>query len=164
MKSVLTYQQPILVGNNNNEAGLFNAAALGQIPPPVQAIINADFTCPGGDAAKWRSMNGVAAWRYRYFGVWPNTAISPDAGAWHGEEVAHIFGNSASISGQPDTLQESLFATLLRGTWAAFAKYPDTALFLLGLPTYNPSGMWLFLFYFYFASSMLTVGIRRYTH
>jgi cholinesterase len=102
-------------------------------------MINADFTCPAGDAARWRSQNSVKAWRYRYFGVWPNTAISADAGAWHGEEVAQIFGNAASISGQPDTWQEIIFATLLRSTWAAFAKYPDTALSLLGLPLYDAS-------------------------
>lgn len=73
----LITSKPILVGNNNNEAGLFNAIAGGQIPPAAQAAINADFTCPAGDAARYRTLNGVKAWRYRYFGVWPNLLISP---------------------------------------------------------------------------------------
>jgi len=56
--------------------------------------MNAEFTCPAGDAARYRAMNDVPVWRYRYFGVWPNLNISANAGAFHSAEVSQIFGNT----------------------------------------------------------------------
>ena len=143
LQNSLTPLQPILVGNNNNEAGLFNAIAGGQIPPPVLSLINADFTCPAGDAARYRTQNGVKAWRYRYFGVWPNLDIGPDAGTFHSAEVPQIFGNAALITGIKDTPAEKAYGDLMRGIWAAFAKDPDEALTKLGLPLYDPEGKWM---------------------
>jgi cholinesterase len=128
------------VGDNNNEAGLFNAAAGGQLPPAAQAQLNLQFNCPVANAALVRRSNKVEAYRYRYFGIWPNLEISPDAGAYHSAEVPMIFGNAALITGIADTPAQSGLGKLMRTAWASFAKDPELGLSRLGWPIYNVKG------------------------
>lgn len=90
---------PILVGNNDNEARLFEVASGGQIPEPALAMINLDFSCPSGHAARYRYMNGVKAYRYRYFGDWPNLNTAYGTGVFHSAEVLMIFGNAPVLTG-----------------------------------------------------------------
>jgi len=133
-------KKPLLVGSNNNEAGLFDAAAGGTFPPAAITAMNAEFTCPAGDAARYRAMNGVPVWRYRYFGVWPNLNISANAGAFHSAEVSQIFGNTVELMGIPNTANETAVSTLFRSAWTSFAKRPETALDALGWPRYVVAG------------------------
>jgi cholinesterase len=85
-------------------------------------------------------MNGVKAYRYRYFGDWPNLNISYGTGAFHSAEVPMVFGNAALLTGVPNTLNEALVSAYMMGIWAAFAKDPDNALSLAGWPTYKVDG------------------------
>jgi len=58
--------QPILVGNTDNEFGLFKLVAEyagASLPDAVGSILNLGFTCPAGLAAQGRIGHGVKAWR-----------------------------------------------------------------------------------------------------
>ncbi|KAF1985683.1 alpha/beta-hydrolase [Aulographum hederae CBS 113979] len=46
---------------------------------------------------------GVPAWRYRYFGQFPNQHLADDSGAWHSSEIAMIFGTTERVSKAPNT-------------------------------------------------------------
>lgn len=85
-------------------------------------------------------MNGVKAYRYRYFGDWPNLDIGFGPGAFHSAEVPMIFGNAAQTTRVPNTRNETLVSAYLMGLWAAFAKDPDHALSLAGWPVYAVHG------------------------
>jgi len=128
------------VGNNNNEARLFEAASGGQIPEAALEEMNLQFICPAGDAARYRSINGVKAYRYQYFGDWPNLNISYGTGAFHSAEVPMVFGNAALLTGVPNTRNETLVSAYMMGIWTAFAKDPDNALSVAGWPTYEVNG------------------------
>jgi carboxylesterase type B len=76
-------------------------------------------------------------------GVFPNQRISPDAGAWHGSEIAHVFGNadrSGVGSGIKATESQLKVSELMNKAWAAFAKNPEKNLLEMGWPLYNEKG------------------------
>jgi carboxylesterase type B len=87
---------------------------------------------------------GVNAWRYRWMGTFPNQRIAPDAGAWHGSEIPHVFGtianNSQTVKATSDQLKVS---ELMNKAWATFAKDPESGLLKLGWPLYNEKGMYM---------------------
>jgi cholinesterase len=85
---------------------------------------------------------GVHAWRYRWMGSFPNQRIAKDAGAWHGSEIAHVFGTIGGFSStvKPVAEQQKVSA-LMNNAWAAFAKDPESGLLKLGWPLYNEKGM-----------------------
>jgi cholinesterase len=97
--------RPMLVGNTNDESGLSEQLT----PPwsglpswywPVQNVYV--FTCPAGERAAISIANGIPAWRYRWYGVWPNTLIPwiNYTGAWHGSEVCfHVSNMVVLVSG-----------------------------------------------------------------
>ncbi|KAF2669097.1 alpha/beta-hydrolase [Microthyrium microscopicum] len=130
-------KRPILVGNVNNEAGLkTNTSASRQNM----------FGCPAGMAAKARRDAGVPAWRYLYQAEWPNNQLYSDPvkaaqvhGAWHGSELALLFGTTERKGKGPDTPAEKVLARKMRDAWAAFAKDPDHGLEKLGWPLYDPA-------------------------
>ncbi|KAH0425419.1 carboxylesterase [Colletotrichum camelliae] len=79
-----------LMGDNANEAGAFR----GLQPNRSEAYWN-DFnfryyTCADAVRVGQAVSDGLPSWRYRYFGDFPNLAIStnPPSGAYHGAEVA----------------------------------------------------------------------------
>jgi cholinesterase len=74
-------------------------------------------------------------------GVFPNQRISDDAGAWHGSEIAHVFGNIKSHSKVvPATSEQIKVSELMNTAWATFAKDPENGLLKLGWPLYNEKG------------------------
>jgi cholinesterase len=130
----LTGCKPILVGNTNDERG--------QGPSnPANAAIG----CPSAAAAKARRDAGVPAWRYQYSATWPNQKLGgtapPDVGAWHGSEIALIFGTTEvknNLKGT-DLPAEKELAKKMRDAWAGFAKDPEHGLEKLGWPLYDPN-------------------------
>lgn len=134
---------PVLLGNNDYEAGLFRTQlALTNITLPDSdwdSYNLAAFTCPTG----LRANAGIAAhnptWRYRYFGVFPNTNVSWEGGAYHGAELPLIFGTTSSLLNS--TSEEIKMETYIKGAWAAFAKDPAHGLSAYdgGWPLYDPA-------------------------
>jgi len=71
-------------------------------------------------------------------GVFPNLALSTEAGTWHGAEIRMLF-NTAPLA-PPSTPEQVSIGNYMRSAWAAFAKDPKTGLTNYGWPTYNTSG------------------------
>jgi carboxylesterase type B len=107
---------------------------------------NLGYQCSARLQAQRRMDKGVHAWRYRWMGTFPNQRIAKDAGAWHGSEIAHVFGTIGGFSSavKPVAEQQKVSA-LMNSAWAAFAKDPESGLLKLGWPLYNEKGMepWL---------------------
>lgn len=72
---------------------------------------------------------------------WPNQRISPDAGSWHGSEIPSVFGFPDSKSAGLATPEQSTVSKFMNKAWAEFAKDPENGLSRLGLPVYDPQGM-----------------------
>ncbi|KAE8441218.1 hypothetical protein EG329_005618 [Mollisiaceae sp. DMI_Dod_QoI] len=132
---------PMLIGNNNYEAGLFRTEFA------LSGIFMSDtywddfnlqeFTCPCSIRANVSVAAKNPTWRYRYFGVFPDMAISSEAGSYHSSEVPVLFDTVPALPG-PTTAEISI-ANYMRGAWAAFAKDPVSGLTKYGWPTYNTS-------------------------
>ncbi|KAH8666460.1 Alpha/Beta hydrolase protein [Xylariales sp. PMI_506] len=121
---------PILVGNTDDEAGLFQwilpTASL--LPDSFWTTMNEQtFTCSSAMRASMNVLNGNPTWRYRWFGVFPNLIlpVNPTPGAWHGSELPSIFNTTEENNPVPNTDAQNAIGLYLRGAWAAFAK--DTA-------------------------------------
>ncbi|KAJ3957433.1 hypothetical protein N0V92_005982 [Colletotrichum tropicale] len=130
-----------LVGNNENEAG-----ASKSLQPTRTEIYWADFnfryyTCADNIRLAQTISAGLPSWRYRYFGDFPNLALStnPPSRAYHGAELQPLFGTLPQDP--PSTTLELETAELLRGAWTTFAKNPTSGLLSYsgGWPLYNPS-------------------------
>jgi cholinesterase len=132
---------PMLVGNNNYEGGLFRTefALQGLFFPDVfwTDFNLQEFTCPAGIRANASVSAGNPTWRYRYFGVFPDLAVSSEAGTWHAAELPILFDTMPATPGP--TQAEISIANYMRGAWAAFAKDPKNGLSNYGWPTYNTS-------------------------
>lgn len=132
---------PMLLGSNDYEAGLFRLDfALANLTFPDlfwDEFTLQEFTCPAGIRANASVSASIPTWRYRYFGVFPNTAISTVAGAYHGAELSLLFDTMPSTPAS--TPEEISIANYMRGAWAAFAKDPVKGLTTYGWPSYNTS-------------------------
>ncbi|CAL3969340.1 hypothetical protein PZA11_006090 [Diplocarpon coronariae] len=132
---------PMLIGSNNYEVGLFRTQfgiAGAFFSDPFWDTFNLQsFTCPTGIRANLSVAAGNPTWRYRYFGVFPNLAISDEAGAWHAAELPMLF-NTAPDS-IPATEAQVSIGNYMRGAWAAFAKDPSNGLTKYGWPRYDTS-------------------------
>ncbi|KAK5108106.1 hypothetical protein LTR62_008760 [Meristemomyces frigidus] len=135
---------PYLLGNNNFEQGYY---ALPSFKKNVTVTISQgdsfllnSFTCPSQYQAAARAAHGVPVWLCRYFGNWPNLELYPansdypgqvvseGSGAYHGSDLEMVFGNSAAVSGIPDSSDEDRMIKLMQGAWAAFARDPARGL------------------------------------
>jgi cholinesterase len=141
-------KKPLLLGNNDNEAGLFRVVAILEGQDLPQAFWDAynfkNFFCPCAARANVSVYNQVPTWRYRWFGVFPNTNLTtyPDSGAYHTSEIPIVFNTPAAGKGIViDTAQEQAVMNYTRGAWAAFAKDPINGLnsYQGGWPAYNPT-------------------------
>ncbi|KAE9367175.1 alpha/beta-hydrolase [Stipitochalara longipes BDJ] len=142
-------KNPILLGSNNHETGMFEAlsdatASIANPSPPPSVwmgIDNSAFVCPVAVRANTSAQLGVTTYRYRYFGVFPNTAISATSGAWHTSELLSIFGVVPSSSSvvPASTAAELAIMKYMRGAWAAFVKDPQKGLTAYGWPVYVPT-------------------------
>jgi len=132
---------PMLIGNNDYEGGLFRTSYALQgifLPDIFWDNFNLqEYTCPCGIRANASASANNPTWRYRYYGVFPNLAISSEAGAYHEAEIPLIFNTAPSNPASSEA--EISTGNYMRGAWAAFAKDPANGLTALGWPTYNPN-------------------------
>ncbi|KAL2148983.1 hypothetical protein VTH82DRAFT_1669 [Thermothelomyces myriococcoides] len=142
---------PMLIGNTDNEAGLFRVF----VPPQPdltpeeedafwQGKNQQDFVCPAARRAARSASAGDdnnPTWRYRWHGVFPNTELArtPPSGAYHDSEVAVLFGN-VDQSLIANTPEEDAVGRYMRGAWAAFAKDPVRGLERYPLKAANNTG------------------------
>jgi carboxylesterase type B len=145
---------PILLGNNDHESGFFklaanytsSSAALNKVFDALELL---GFTCPAGKAAGYRTSQSVPAWRYRYYGDYPNVRLPPDNGAYHCSEIFTLFGTSSYVSGSPNTAVQQAVGAYMRKAWATFAKNPTTGLSAdFGWPTYDANSESFYLLHF----------------
>lgn len=131
---------PILIGNNDFEAGIFRAELAQRgfnLTEDLWKYFDLqEFTCPCSDRANSSLAANVPTWRYRYMGVFPNLAITPDAGAWHGAEVPIILN---TLPPGPVSQEEIDVGNYMRGGWVAFARDPKDGLTKYGWPQYDPT-------------------------
>ena len=59
------------------------------------------MVCASNTAAQLRVKQGVPVWRYRYMGVWENTSVGPNTGAYHSSDVPVVFGTTELRVGVP---------------------------------------------------------------
>ncbi|KAK4119589.1 alpha/beta-hydrolase [Parathielavia appendiculata] len=119
---------PLLIGNNDNEAGLFRVFLPPLFPDNVtreEEFWHGDnqskFSCPAGARAARSAREGNPTWRYRWHGVFANTELAtrPPSGAYHYSEVGVLFG---TLKG--NTREEETVGRWMRGAWGAFARDP----------------------------------------
>jgi cholinesterase len=132
---------PTLLGNTDYEAGLFRVQfGLANVTLPDRfwtAFDLQEFTCPAGIRANASLTAENPTWRYRYMGVWDNTALSPQSGAYHTAEIPVLFNTAPS--NPPATEEYIAVGDYMRGAWAAFAKDPVKGLTNYGWPSYSVS-------------------------
>ncbi|KAK4096257.1 alpha/beta-hydrolase [Parathielavia hyrcaniae] len=120
---------PMLVGNTDNESGLFRIFVPPIFPGNASREVafwrgynQAKFSCPAGARAARNAREGLPTWRYRWHGVFPNTQLGTrqPSGAYHYSEMATLFG---TLDGG-NTKEQEKVGRWLRGAWAAFARDP----------------------------------------
>jgi cholinesterase len=136
----LMYQQPMLAGNVDNEAGLVDFTSELQGHPrsaDETRLSNLAYVCGINGAIRTRVLHNIKTWRYRWMALWPNLKITASAGAWHGSDIGSVFGQVGSAS-TPSQIAVSRF---MNKAWAEFAKDPQNGLLRMGLPRYDKKGM-----------------------
>jgi cholinesterase len=130
-------RRPMLIGNADYEAGLFkilSTLANQTLSDQTWDLFDLNmFTCSASQRAAYHIRHGVPTWRYRWFGHFPNTdlTVNPSSGAWHGSELAPLFGFTnltSSATGINDTAPELEISSYIRKAWGDFAKYPSYGL------------------------------------
>jgi carboxylesterase type B len=125
----------------------------------IKKATNAGFTCPSAEAAGGRVKNGVPTWRYRYMGVWPNTALAPGMGAYHSSEIPMVFGaTERKPNSTSDTPEQAKLSKNMMHAWAEFAKDPDNGLKNLGWPAYDPAGIFATVLQLFRSQLINTLG------
>ncbi|KAF2665992.1 alpha/beta-hydrolase [Microthyrium microscopicum] len=141
-------KKPLLIGSNNNEAGTFEMMA--GLNAKDVSDMNRLFTCLAAKSADARLSFKVPTWRYRFFDASPNNAISAKSGAFHGAELAFVFGTPKSrdnfLGVNTDTPAEAQLTQKMMTAWAAFAKDPVGGLDKLGYSRYIPESKSLIQF------------------
>jgi cholinesterase len=137
---------PLLIGNNDYEAGAFVPLTALQDKFYPQAFWDffdgSVFDCPVAVRASISVQHNIPTWRYRWFGNFPNTKITsvPDSGAYHASELAVLFDQLPIRPDiPPSTPAEMSIGEYIRGAWTIFAKDPKTGLKFYGWPTYTPN-------------------------
>jgi carboxylesterase type B len=120
---------------NDNEGGI--ATLAGQGAATFSGIMSVPASCSARDAALVRRKAGISAWRYRFYGEFPNTEIDPKAGAWHGIEEFAVFGTAEFLTKIPETKEQIDLGKKVREAWSSFAKDPVNGLLTLGWPVYD---------------------------
>jgi len=141
---------PLLVGSTDKEIVPNGILDNPDCPPAPQSItpqqiaqIGSDvtFTCPALHAARYRTLNKVPAWLYRWFGSFDYNStfnINP-LGPTHAFELPVIFGTALYIGNPPQ--RERALIKYLQSVWVAFAANPATGLSNppWNFPHYDPS-------------------------
>ncbi|KAF2010253.1 alpha/beta-hydrolase [Aaosphaeria arxii CBS 175.79] len=127
---------PLLTGINDNEfATLLPLSPNGPNQTAVDRSTNASMNCPAAAAARSRTEYSIPAWRYRYFGQFPNLNPVEWLGAYHSSELPIIF-NTSNLLG-PNTDNELATVEYLQGAWLSFVRDPENGLINYGWPLYN---------------------------
>lgn len=134
---------PMLIGSNDYESGqLRTQLALANTTfadSDWDEMNLAGYTCPAGLRSNASIKANNPTWRYRYHGVFPNTNISSQGGAYHAAELTLLFGTTFTTPSS--TPEEIKFEAYIQGAWAAFAKDPVNGLATYegGWPLYDPA-------------------------
>ncbi|KAJ5773031.1 CAZyme family CE10 [Penicillium paradoxum] len=135
---------PYLVGHGANEAGFYKVSSYAQgsiLTDEAWDNFNMQtFFCPSNLEAEHRADRGTPVWRFQYNADWDNTRLYPTSGAYHGVEFNMIFGESAEITGIPESDVQLQLQAKMRSAWAAFIANPQSGLTTLGWPTYDSEG------------------------
>ncbi|KAK5444400.1 hypothetical protein LTS15_010515 [Exophiala xenobiotica] len=141
-------QVPLLVGNNDNEAAIFRVEFVQAGSHQLDSLsaepsyTDRRFACPAAVRANASVYHKVPTWRYRWFGVFPNTNLTtyPDSGAYHGSEIPIIFNTTPgpAQNTSANTKREEALIEYMQIVWTAFAKDPVNGLTRLGLPRFDP--------------------------
>jgi len=119
---------PYLLGNTDKEDGFYHIAAAGAhitLTPQQWTLFDLEgFTCATLLAASARAAAHVPVWRYRYFGTFPNLALYPDSGAYHGSDLHMVFGAAADVTGLSNTKLEDWTSAYMMQAWGAFVRDP----------------------------------------
>ncbi|KFY08762.1 hypothetical protein V492_05931, partial [Pseudogymnoascus sp. VKM F-4246] len=134
---------PFMLGNNENEAGLYKISAYGQgriLNQSVWDEFNLQcFTCATALGAAQRVKSGVKTWRYVHHGDWDNTRLYPTSGAYHTVDLYMLFGTSEDVSGIPEVAAQTEAKRHIQKAYAAFAADPVNGLTeQMGWPVYDP--------------------------
>jgi carboxylesterase type B len=81
-----------LIGNTQNEAGLFRIFNPNQPDSYWETFNNVSYTCADALRVAQTTRDGNPTWRYRYFGDFPNMAVTttPPSGAYHTSDVSTV--------------------------------------------------------------------------
>jgi carboxylesterase type B len=116
-----------LIGNNDNESGLFDIDFL--IYNLTDPIYGPQFdlvhiNCPAGQRANASFENDLLTWRYRWFRDFPDLRLTQtaDSGAWHGEEITVIWDTIPETPGVPTTDAERKVQKYVQGAWIALPR------------------------------------------
>ena len=132
---------PYLAGFTNHESGFYRLAATSQkidLTTEQWDLYELEgFICATRDAVAYRTRHGVPAYRFRYFGEWPNLQLYPDSGSYHGSDLHMIFGASQDVTGIPPTQQQAWTTEYMQRAWAAFVNDPEYGLEHMTWPTHT---------------------------
>ncbi|KAI8725704.1 Carboxylic ester hydrolase [Fusarium sp. LHS14.1] len=125
-----------------NEAGLFRLLQPNQTDAYWTDFNDRYYTCADALRLQRSIRDRNPSWRYRYFGDFPNIAVStdPPSGAYHGAELQPLF-DTVPQSPMASAQEQVAVGDYLRGAWAAFAKDPAHGLLAYknGWPKYEPT-------------------------
>ncbi|KAI1321702.1 cholinesterase precursor [Xylariaceae sp. FL0255] len=140
---------PYLLGNNDFEAGWYKlsawAAKINLTESQWSLFNQRAFTCPAGYTARYRVVQGVPTWRYRYYGKWNNLQLYNDtaglgnrgSATYHGSDLEMVFGTGRDVSEVANSPAEDAVSAYMMRAWAAFARDPSEGLKAYGWPSYN---------------------------
>ncbi|KAK7959643.1 cholinesterase precursor [Apiospora aurea] len=164
---------PLLVGNNDFEAGWYKlsawAARINLTEAQWDLYDERAFTCPSAYTAGYRVRYGVPTWRYRYFGDWDNlrlyngsAGLGPrGSGAYHGSEIEMVFGTVRDVSGLESSCEEDVTSRYMMAAWAAFARDPTGGLTTHGWPLYDPTDSSLSLYHVSIGDTLVLLGYQN---
>ncbi|KAH6676106.1 carboxylesterase [Plectosphaerella plurivora] len=130
-----------LIGNANNEAGLYRVSSPDQPEQVWQGLNAGAFACPAAGRVLRSLAAGNPTWRYRWFGDFPNLVLTtkPPSGSWHTSDIPVLF-DTAPQGLVRNTEEQTAIGRYIRGAWAAFASDPEKGLLSYdgGWPRYQP--------------------------
>lgn len=102
-----------LIGNTENETGFFRLLEANHSDAYWTARNARFYTCSSASRITRTIREGNPSWRYRYFGDFPNVAISvdPPSGAYHTAEVSHACHFQRGCI-HANALESSLFSSI----------------------------------------------------
>lgn len=132
------------MGHTNYEAAFYNISVVAKgghlSESEWQQFITDVFNCPTMEEADNRNAHHVPVWRYRYYGDFDNTRLTPTSGAYHGSDLHMLFGNSDRVTGDPESAKQTQLKKTMQKAWASFAADPWHGLETVGWPAYNTTG------------------------